>query len=407
MYARPVVSCEVKTIMSTSALMPAYSRLAVNFTHGKGCWIFDDKGNQYLDGLAGIAVSALGHCHPNIVAAIKEQADKLIHISNTFVIEETELLANELMTLTKMDKVFFGNSGAEANEAAIKLARLYGHANQVENPEIIVMDKAFHGRTLATLSASSSRKIQAGFEPLVTGFVRAPFNDIKAIKKIATQRKHIVAILLEPIPANSGIIIPQDNYLSELRKICDEHQWLLMLDEIQSGVGRTGKFYAYQHEPIIPDVVSSAKALANGIPIGACMARGDIKDLFQSGKHGSTFGGNPFAAHVARAVLKTFREEKVVENAEKIGSYLLKSLKECLADFNHVKAIRGKGLLIGIELDKPCKNIYEIGLQNKVLFSVTAENVIRVVPPLIISQQEVDILVERLTKTIKTFYEVF
>lgn len=391
--------------MTTAALMPAYSRLAVNFTHGKGCWIFDDKGNKYLDGLAGIAVTALGHAHPNIIAAIKEQAEKIIHISNTFVIEESERLAEELLPLANMDQVFFSNSGAEANEALIKLARLYGHSRGIENPEIIVMDKAFHGRTLATLSASSSRKIQAGFEPLVSGFVRAPFNDVEAIKKIASLRKQIVGILLEPIPANSGIIIPNDNYLRELRTICDEHQWLLMLDEIQSGVGRTGKFYAFQHENIIPDIISSAKALANGIPIGACMSRGELGDLFQSGKHGSTFGGNPFASHVARAVLKTFKEEKVVENAEKIGAYLLASLKETLQNNPHVKAVRGKGLLIGIELDKSCKGIYQIGLENKLLFSVTAENVIRVVPPLIISREEADMLTERLTKTINTFYQ--
>lgn len=388
----------------SSSMMPAYTRLPINFTHGKGCWIFDDKGNQYLDGLAGIAVSALGHCHPAIIAAIREQSEKLLHISNIFIIEEGELLAQELVSLANMEKVFFGNSGAEANEAAIKLARLYGHANKIENPEIVVMDKAFHGRTLATLSASSSRKIQAGFEPLVSGFIRAPFNDIGAIKKIASQRKQIVAILLEPIPANSGIIMPDENYLVELRKICDEHQWLLILDEIQSGLGRTGKFFAYQHTSIIPDIVTSAKALANGIPISSCLARGKIQDLFQPGKHGSTFGGNPFAAHVARAVLKIFKEEKIIENAASMGSYLLSSLKECLADFPHVKAIRGKGLLIGIELDKPCKGIYEIGLQNKVLFSVTAENVIRITPPLIISQSEVDILIERLVKTIKMFY---
>lgn len=387
-----------------TALMPTYSRLPVNFTHGKGCWIFDDKGNKYLDGLAGIAVTALGHAHPNIVAAIKEQAEKILHVSNTFVIEECELLGQELTALANMEKVFFGNSGAEANETVIKLARLYGHSRGIENPEIIVMDQAFHGRTLATLSASSGRRIQAGFEPLVSGFVRASFNDIEAIHKIAAHRKQIVAMLLEPIPANNGVIVPKPNYLTELRKICDDNQWLLMLDEIQTGVGRTGKFYSYQHESILPDVVSSAKALANGIPISASMARGEIGDLLQPNKHGSTFGGNPFACHVARAVLKTFKEENIVDNAAKIGSYLLASLQESLQGNEHVKAVRGKGLLIGIELDKPCREIYQIGLSNKVLFSVTAEKVIRVVPPLIISQQEADMLTERLVKTINTFY---
>lgn len=390
--------------MTQSALMSAYRRLPVNFTHGKGCWIYDDKGNEYLDALAGIAVTALGHCHPNIVAAIKEQADKILHISNLFLIEESEKLAQALMPLAKMDKVFFSNSGAEANEAAIKLARLHGHEQGIDSPKIIVMDKAFHGRTLACISASSSKKIQAGYEPLLPGFMRAPFNNLDAIKTIAQEDKTVVAILLEPIPANSGIIMPDANYLTQLRQLCDENNWLLMLDEIQTGMGRTGKFYAYQHESIVPDVISSAKALGNGIPIGACMAKGKAADLFQPGMHGSTFGGNPFASHVARAVLDTFEAENIVANAHKVGEFLQNQLHESLNNIEEVKAIRGKGLLIGIELNKPCRDIYTIALKHKLIFSVTAEKVIRIVPPLILSESQAAEIVQRLTVTIKEFY---
>lgn len=388
----------------TSALMPAYRRLSINFTHGKGCWLFDDAGDEYLDALAGIAVTALGHCHPKIVAAIHEQAEKLLHISNTFAIRESELLAQELLPLVGLDKIFFCNSGAEANEAAIKLARLYGHKQHIQDPAIIVMNKGFHGRTLATLSASSSSKIQEGYEPLVSGFIRAPFGDTNAIAEIASTTKNVVAILLEPIPANSGIILPPKNYLNELRALCDKHNLLLMLDEIQSGMGRTGKLYAYQHSNIVPDVLTSAKALANGIPIGACMAKKEVGDLFQPGKHGSTFGGNPFASHVARAVLKTFKEEKVVENAEKMGALLLQLLREKLKSVKEIKEIRGLGLLIGIELDRPCRDIYEIGLKHKILFSITAEKVMRIVPPLIVTQKEVEEIAERISAVIREYY---
>lgn len=384
-------------------VMPVYNRLPIALTHGKGVFVYDENNNEYLDALSGIGVTSLGHCHPAVVEAIEEQAHKIIHTSNIFQIPEMEKLADELTQITGMENIFFSNSGAEANEAAIKLARLYGHQKDIEIPHIIVVEKGFHGRTLANISASGNRKIQAGFEPLVQGFFRAPYNDIAAIKNIATHHHDIVAIWVEPILGNAGIQIPDSNYLAELRKICDENGWLLMLDEIQTGLCRTGKFYAYQHQDIVPDILTSAKALGNGIPIGACLASGAAAGLFQPGKHGSTFGGNPFACHVARAVIKTMQQEEIAANAAKVGSYLLHQLQERFANIENVKAIRGKGLMIGIELDRPCREVYHHALKQNLIFSVTAQKVIRLLPPLIYSNENADMLVDRLEKTLQSY----
>lgn len=392
--------------MKESALMTVYKRLPVSFERGEGVWLFDQKGEKYLDALSGIGVCALGHAHPAVTQAIIEQAEKVLHTGNIFTIAEQEALAHELTEFAGMERVFFANSGAEVNEGAIKLARLYGHQRGIENPSIIVFEKAFHGRTLATLSASANRKIQAGYEPLVSGFIRAPYNDLNALNAIAHNSKNIVAIFLEPVLGNAGVIVPDDDYLPGIRKLCDQHQWLMMLDEIQTGVGRTGRNYAYQHyADATPDILTSAKALANGIPIGAVMAKGAASELFEYGRHGSTFGGNPFCCHVARAVLQTIIKEKIAENAAKVGSYLLEQLKQALDGHEHVVAVRGKGLMIGVELDKPCRELYQLGLEQRLLFSVAAESSIRLLPPLILTKEQADMIVERLVKCINQFYK--
>jgi acetylornithine aminotransferase len=371
-----------------SYLMNTYSRIPVAFTHGKGVWVWDQSGKKYLDALAGIAVSTLGHGHSGLTRAIAEQSARLIHASNLYEIAEQERLAEKLAKISGTDAVFFCNSGCEANEAAIKLARLHGHGNGVESPAIVVMDKAFHGRTLATLSATGNRKVQAGFEPLVPGFVRVPLNDIAALRQVAAQDKSVVAVLVEPIQGEGGINLATMQYLRELRDLCDRQGWLLMVDEVQCGLGRTGKWFVYQHAGIRPDVVLLAKGLASGVPIGACLARGAAAGVFKPGTHGSTFGGNPLACAAALATLEAIEEQGLMENASRIGSILIDGLRDALAGRPGVTEVRGHGLMIGVELDRPCGELVGQALEAGLLINVTMDNVIRLLPPLVMNEAE-------------------
>lgn len=385
--------------------MNTYARQAVTFTKGEGVWLWDTNGEKYLDALAGVAVNGLGHAHPKLVKAISEQAARLIHVSNIYNITEQSELADKLCEISGMDKVFFCNSGCEANEAAIKLARLYGHNKGIETPEIIVMDKSFHGRTMATLSATGNRKVQAGFEPLVSGFVRVPYDDIEAVKQVASRKNNVVAILVEPVQGEGGINIPKDanGYLEALREICDSNGWLLMLDEVQTGIGRTGTWFAFQHTKIKPDVMSLAKGLGSGVPIGACVARGEAAEVFTYGKHGSTFGGNPLATAAGLATLNIIEQEKLRENAEEIGNLIRIGLLAAFSETKGVVTVRNAGLMIGIELDRPCADLVKIALTEKLLINVTAEKVVRLLPPLIMTKAEAQELVKRLAHLIKTF----
>ena len=386
-------------------LMNTYGRQPVTFEKGVGVWLYDQQGNQYLDALSGVAVNGLGHAHPKFVAAIQAQVARLVHVSNIYQIAEQARLADKLAEISGMDKVFFCNSGCEANEAAIKLARLYGHNKGIENPEIIVMERAFHGRTMATLSATGNRKTQAGFEPLVSGFVRVPYDDLDAIKQVAKRKNNVVAVLVEPVQGEGGIHIPADMkaYFQGLRQVCDENGWLLMLDEVQSGVGRTGTWFAFQHTRIMPDVMTLAKGLGSGVPIGACLAKGVAADTFTPGKHGSTFGGNPLATAAGIETLNIIAEEKLRENAEAIGGFLNAQFKEAFAGNKHIVNIRNAGLMVGIELDVPCSDLVKLALEQKLLINVTAEKVIRLLPPLVINKQEAQELVNRLVPIVKTF----
>lgn len=386
-------------------LMNTYGRQPVTFEKGVGVWLYDQQGNQYLDALSGVAVNGLGHAHPKFVAAIQAQVARLVHVSNIYQIAEQARLADKLAEISGMDKVFFCNSGCEANEAAIKLARLYGHNKGIENPEIIVMERAFHGRTMATLSATGNRKTQAGFEPLVSGFVRVPYDDLDAIKQVAKRKNNVVAILVEPVQGEGGIHIPADMkaYFQGLREVCDENGWLLMLDEVQSGVGRTGTWFAFQHTGILPDVMTLAKGLGSGVPIGACLAKGVAADTFTPGKHGSTFGGNPLATAAGIATLNIIAEEKLRENAEAIGGFLNAQFKEAFVGNKHIVNIRNAGLMVGIELDVPCSDLVKLALEQKLLINVTAEKVIRLLPPLVINKQEAQELVNRLVPIVKAF----
>ena len=388
-------------------LLNTYKRLPVSFEKGEGVWLFDQFGNKYLDGLSGVAVNTLGHNHPAIVDAISQQASKLIHVSNYYHIQEQCMLAKKITSLSQLSSVFFCNSGCEANEAAIKIARLHGHKNEIESPSIIVMDSAFHGRTMATLSATGSRKAQAGFEPLMPGFIRVPYDDIGAIKKIASQKNNVAAILMEPIQGEGGVNIPNDfdNYLSSLREVCDENNWLLMLDEVQCGIGRTGKWFAFQHTKIKPDVMTLAKGLGSGIPIGACVTNDKAANLMQPGKHGSTFGGNPLACIAGLTTLAVMEEEGLLSNAVNQGNLIVSQLKSAIGKHKGVKSIRHKGLMIGIELAIPCIELIEIALLNKLLINVTADNVIRLLPPLIIKEKESTLLASKLSDLILNFLE--
>lgn len=384
----------------TTPVMTTYARLPVRFSHGEGPWLFDEQGERYLDALSGIAVCGLGHAHPAVTKAIAEQAGRLIHTSNLYGIANQERLAQMLVDLSGMDSVFFGNSGAEANEAAIKIARACGHARGVDVPKIAVANGSFHGRTLATLSATGNPKVHAGFEPLVQGFVRFPYDDIGALEEIAASEPDVVAVLVEPVLGEGGVVVPHDDYLTRLRALCDKHQWLLMLDEIQTGMGRTGRWFAHQHADLLPDVMTLAKALGNGVPIGACLARGRAAEVLKPGSHGSTFGGNPLACGAALAVLETMQEQGIVERARDKGERLRARLTEALRGLNCVREVRGQGLMIGIELDRSCAELVERAIDKRLLINVTADRVIRLLPPLVIGDEEIETIVSTLRELI-------
>ena len=384
-------------------LMHTYNPQPVSFTHGKGVWLYDKQGNRYLDAVAGIAVCNLGHAHPAVAQAICKQAKTLIHTSNLYHIAAQESLAERLCHLARMERSFFTNSGAEANEAAIKLARLVGHQRGIREPEIIVMEQSFHGRTLATLSATGNRKVQAGFDPLVRGFVRAPFNDLQALHHIAHNRPHVVAVLVEPVQGEGSVRIPDENYLPELRQLCDQQNWLLMVDEIQTGMGRCGRWFAHQLSGIRPDVMTLAKALGNGVPIGACLARGEAADAFAPGNHGTTFGGNPLACHAALTVIDTIESNGLVERAAASGQKLLAGLRKNIAGIDGVKAVRGCGLMLGIELDRPCGELVDRAREQGILINVTANNVIRLLPPLILDDTHIEQIVKTVAGITRTF----
>lgn len=397
------MSVFLRTNLMSEHLISAYNSLPVSFTRGDGIYLWDSDGNQYLDALCGISVTSLGHNYPAVTEAIRQQAGSLLHTSNIYSIAWQQKLADLIAQLSGMDRVFFGNSGAEANEAAIKLARLYGHQRGIKDPQIVVMEHSFHGRTMATLSATGSRKVQAGFEPLVSGFVRAPFNDVESISAIAKNNRKVVAILVEPVQGEGGIIIPESGYLNSLREICDENNWFLILDEIQTGIARSGNLFAFQHENIVPDVMTLAKALGNGIPIGACVARGKAAEVFHPGNHGSTFGGNPFACRVAYTVLEAIVKNKIADNAGERGDQLVTLLNIGLAGNDSVLEVRHLGLLIGIEMKQDCQALVAQALKKGLLINVTAERVIRLLPPLIIDSQQTIELAERLISCINTF----
>ncbi len=390
--------------MTTNSLMQTYARLPVAFSYGEGSWLIDEHGKRYLDALSGIAVCGLGHAHPAVTEAIATQAGRLVHTSNLYQVGLQQALGDRLTAQASMDRVFFGNSGAEANEAAIKLARLYGHQQGIAHPTIIVVEQSFHGRTLATLSATGNPKVQTGFTPLVEGFIRVPYDDLAAIAAQAGQNPNIVAILVEPIQGEGGIQIPQAEYLTGIRALCDTHGWLMMLDEIQTGMGRTGAWFAFQHQALQPDVMTLAKALGNGVPIGACLARGPAAALFSPGTHGSTFGGNPLVCAAAIATYDTIQREQSVKRAAQLGQRLLRGFQHSLANCHGIREIRGQGLMLGIELDRPCAELVQHALDAGLLINVTAGQVIRLLPPLILSDAEADQIVDQLSTLVYAFY---
>lgn len=387
-----------------SALMTTYSPLPIKLSHGEGAWVWDEDGNRYIDGFGGIAVTALGHAHPRITRAIAEQAHKIIHASNIFTISAQEETAAKLCEISGMEKVFFCNSGAEANEAALKIARLHARKRDIANPKVIVMDNSFHGRTIATLSATGNPKVHAGFEPLVEGFVRVPFNDLQAIEAAAAEHSDIVAILVEPIQGEGGIHVPAPAYLEGLRSLCDQHNWLLMLDEIQSGMGRTGEWFAYQNTSALPDVVSVAKALGNGMPIGASLARGAAAELMQPGNHGTTFGGNPLACRVASEVIAVMQEQNLPARAKALGERMVGRLRDELDDIPGVVEVRGQGLMIGIELDRDPNPARDEAAKRGALVTTAAGNVIRLLPPYILSDADADSLVDKLAEALRAVH---
>ncbi len=384
-------------------VMNTYARQPVAFAHGEGSWLVDTEGKRYLDALSGIAVNTLGHNHPELVRAISQQASQLLHTSNLYRIPLQEELADKLASLSGLDEVFFCNSGCEANKAAIKLARFYGHRQGIENPTIIVMEHAFHGRTMATLSATGNRKTQAGFEPLVSGFVRVPYNDIEAIRQVASHNNSVVAVLLEMIQGEGGIHLADDQFQRDLRALCDDKGWLLMTDEVQCGIGRTGKWFGFQHSGVRPDVVSLAKGLGSGVPVGACMVGGRASGLFGPGNHGSTFGGNPLAMRAAKTTIDVLEREQLLNNAERMGAAIREGVRARIGQYPEVLDIRGRGLMIGIELDRPCGELVGLARDAGLLINVTADSVVRLLPSLNITQVDVDTLVERLTEVITRF----
>ncbi len=384
-----------------TSLMNTYARLPVAFVKGSGAYVEDSDGNRYLDALTGLAVCGLGHAHPAVARAVSDQAGTLLHTSNLYEMPIQAALAERLTKLSGMDKVFFGNSGAEANEAAIKIARLHGRKRGIKSPTVIVTDQSFHGRTMATLTATGNRKAQAGFEPLLTGFVRAPYNDSATVEQIAANNPDIAAILVEPVQGESGINIPDDGYLDALRRICDANDWLLMLDEVQTGNGRTGRFFAYQHTGCLPDVVTTAKGLGNGIPIGVCLARGDAAEMFQPGHHGSTFGGNFIACAAAHAVLDTLENENLMERAGVLGKRIVDGLGAALKGNNSIKEVRGKGLMIAVELNEPVPGLVNAGLEQRVLINAIGDTIVRLLPPLTLTDAEADEVIARVSALIE------
>lgn len=381
--------------------MQTYQRLPIALARGEGARVWDTEGREYLDALSGIAVVGLGHAHPKVTRAITEQAGAIMHSSNLYRIPAQEALGDKLAAISGMDRVFFCNSGAEANEAAIKLARLHGHKRGIEKPVVLVAEGSFHGRTLATLSATGNKKVQAGFEPLVEGFHRVPYNDLEAVRRAAAERKDIAAVLVEPVQGEGGINCPDAGYLKGLRELCDEHSWLLMLDEIQSGMGRTGHWFAHQAEGITPDVMSLAKGLGNGYPIGACLARGEAAELFGPGSHGTTFGGNHLASRVGLAVIEAMEEDGLVARAAELGQRLLQGFQNRIGQLEGVRKIRGHGLMLGIELDRPAGALVAQALQEGLLINVTAERVVRLLPPLVLSDAQADRIVDGVSALIE------
>ena len=386
-----------------SHVMNTYARLPVAFTHGDGVWLHDETGKRYLDALSGIAVSTLGHNHPRLVRAISQQASRVLHTSNLYGIPLQDRLADRLADVSGMEEAFFCNSGCEANEAAIKLARMYGHQKGVELPTIVVMENAFHGRTMATLSATGNRKAQAGFEPLVSGFVRVPYKDIEALRNVAVHNGNVVAVMLEMIQGEGGINIADDAFQRDLRALCDERGWLMICDEVQCGLGRTGKWFGWQHAGVRPDVMTRAKGLGSGVPIGACLTAGKAAGLFKPGNHGSTFGGNPLACAAALTTMDTIVDDKLMDNAVTVGDEIRKGLAHALKGVAGVVEIRGRGLMIGIELDRPCGELVKRGLDAGLLINVTAERVVRLLPALIFSSNDATALVDALAPLIKDF----
>lgn len=393
----------VLVVREMSHVMNTYARLPVTFVSGKGCRLFDEAGKEYLDALSGIAVNTLGHAHPQLVSAIAEQAAQLIHTSNVYRIAKQEALADRLTALAGMEEVFFCNSGLEANEVAIKLARFYGNRRGVDLPTIIVMEKSFHGRSMATLSATGNRKTQAGFEPLVAGFVRVPYGDLAAIRRVAEANQNIVAVMLEVLQGEGGVHLAEDAFIKGVRELCDQHEWLMMCDEVQCGMGRTGQWFAFQHAGVTPDVATMAKGLAGGVPIGACLAAGRAAHLFGPGNHGSTFGGNPLACAAALATIDVMEKDQLIAQAERIGQSIRTRLADALRGVAGVVDIRGHGLMMGIELDRPCAVLVGQALEAGLLINVTAEKVVRLLPALIFSEQDAEELVSRLSPLIKNF----
>lgn len=387
----------------TSHIMPTYARQPVTFARGEGAWLWDTQGRRYLDAVAGIAVCNLGHAHPAVHEALCQQSKTLIHTSNLYGVELQAQLADKLIALSGLDNVFFGNSGAEANEAAIKIARKYGHQLGIETPVVLTMERSFHGRTMATLSATGNAKIKQGFTPLLTGFCHVPYNDVEAIEAAVAADKNIVAILVEPVQGEGGVNIPADDYLNRIRALCDRHNLLMMLDEIQTGAGRTGKFLAHQHNGILPDVCTMAKALGNGVPIGACLARGKAAEVLKAGNHGSTFGGNPLACSAALAVLQTLTAGTLIADAQIKGARICQLFRDALSSHPQVVDIRHKGLMIGIELNQPCGELVSKALANGLLINVTADNTIRLLPPLIIDDAQIITLTDVLSALIQEF----
>lgn len=388
----------------TESVMPTYGRLDVTFSEGKGAWLTDTDGKRYLDALSGIAVCNLGHCHPAVTRAIQHQAETLVHTSNMYHIALQEKLADKLTALSGMDQVFFCNSGAEANEAAIKIARKYGHSKGIDKPVVIVMDGSFHGRTMATLTATGNAKVQVGFDPLVPGFVRVPYNDLDALRMAIGHWPEAVAVLLEPVQGEGGIKIPDSEYLAGVRAICTQRKLLMMLDEVQTGIARTGKWFAYQHNAeLTPDVMTLAKGLGNGMPIGACLVAGNAVGILQAGNHGSTFGGNPLACSAALSVLNTIEEDGILGHVNVLGKQMLEGFQQRLLGNAGVKDVRAHGMMFGIELSMPCAELVKKALAEGLLINVTAESVIRLLPPLILNAEESQMIVDKVSKLVLEF----